>query len=94
MEEYEYQEENMNESDIERQVEEFRKKLERVNNTESKKKIKPNISNDWLKELRRRLNSVSTEENSVERKNTTEPSQRNHKGGLEDVKNPRAMSSF
>ena len=61
--------ENMNESDFEKQVEEFRKKLERVNNTEGKKKIKPNITNDWLKELRKRLNSVSTEENSVERNN-------------------------
>lgn len=48
-------------------MEEFRKRLERLTNTEGKNKIKPNISNDWLKELRRRLNSVSTDENSVER---------------------------
>ena len=56
---------SLNESDI---VEEFRQKLERVNNTDSKrKKMKPNISNDWLKELRKRLNSISTNENSIER---------------------------
>ena len=70
----------MNDSDIERQVEEFRKKLERVNNTEGKQKIKPNITTDWLKELRRRLNSVSTEENSVER-SALESSQKKQ-GGL------------
>ena len=52
---------------MERQVEEFRKKLESLESTEFKKKIKPNISIDWLKELRKRLNSISTSENSVER---------------------------
>jgi len=29
--------------------------------------MKPNISSDWLKELRQRLKSTSTKENSIER---------------------------
>lgn len=45
-------EELLDESDVERQVEEFRKKLESLESTEVKKKMKPNISSDWLKELR------------------------------------------
>ena len=60
----------MNESDVERQVEEFRRKLESLSkeSTGVKRKMKPNISNDWLKELRQRLKSISTGENSIERK--------------------------
>ena len=65
--------------EIERQVEEFRRKLEVMSreSNEVKKKMKPNISNVWLSELRLRLNSISTNENSMERsnkssKNTTE----------------------
>ena len=61
----------MNESEVERQIEEFRRKLEVMSreSTDVKKKMKPNISNVWLSELRLRLNSISTNENSMERSN-------------------------
>lgn len=44
----------MNESDVERQVEEFRRKLENLSkeSTAVKRKMKPNITSDWLRELR------------------------------------------
>ena len=73
------EEEEMNESEVERQIEEFRRKLEVMSreSTDVKKKMKPNISSVWLSELRLRLNSISTNENSIERshkssKNNTE----------------------
>jgi hypothetical protein len=80
--------EELDESDVERQVEEFRKKLESLESTEVKKKMKPNISNDWIKELRQRLNSISTTDNSIER-NRGENSSR-----LKSIDKPRAMASI
>lgn len=64
-------EEEIDDQEIERQIEEFRKKLEVASkeSTEVKKKMKPNISSVWLSELRLRLNSISTNENSIERSN-------------------------
>ena len=61
----------MNDAEVERQIEEFRKKLEVMSreSTDVKKKMKPNISSVWLSELRQRLNSISTNENSIERSN-------------------------
>jgi hypothetical protein len=52
METLDVHDEELNEIDVERQIEEFRKKLESLESTEVKKKMKPNISIDWLKELR------------------------------------------
>lgn len=63
-------EEAINESEVERQVEEFRRKMETLSkeSTGVKRKMKPNISNEWLRELRLRLKSSSTTtENSMER---------------------------
>lgn len=44
------------EIEVETQIEEFRKKLEGFSGI--KKKIKPNISNEWLSELQRRLLTI------------------------------------
>jgi hypothetical protein len=62
-------EEHIEECDVERQVEEFRRKLESLSkeSTGVKRKMKPNISNDWLRELRQRLKGTSTTDNSIER---------------------------
>eukprot|EP00347_Sterkiella_histriomuscorum_P000882 403374161 len=57
-----------NELEVEMQVEEFRRRLE-VSFKESlggtlKRKLKPNITSDWIVSLRQRLKSGSTQENS------------------------------
>lgn len=59
----------LSEQDVEEEVELFRLKLEKLykEGSKYKRKMKPNISMDWIKELRKRLQSLSTTENSVER---------------------------
>lgn len=59
----------LNEAEIERQIEEFRHRLERLclESTGVKRKMKPNVSSDWLKGLRQRLKSSPTETSSIER---------------------------
>lgn len=46
----------LNDSEIEKQVEEFRRKLESVMAGVGKK-LKPNVSNDWIEGLKKRLES-------------------------------------
>jgi hypothetical protein len=45
------------ESDLEKAIEEFKQKLEMNNflDKQLKRKLKPNISNDWLRELKSKL---------------------------------------
>ena len=46
----------LNDSEVEKQVEEFRKKLE-SEMSDGGKKLKPNVSTDWIEALRKRLES-------------------------------------
>lgn len=56
-----------NEQEVDKLVEEFRQRLESCFKNQTnppKRKMKPNISVDWITQLRQRLKSGSTQENS------------------------------
>ena len=56
-----------NEQEVDQLVEEFRQRLESCFKNQTnppKRKMKPNISVDWITQLRQRLKSGSTQENS------------------------------
>ncbi|CDW90482.1 UNKNOWN [Stylonychia lemnae] len=56
---------DLSEQEVEKQIEEFRLRLEsQIKNHQGKRKMKPNISIDWITSLRQRLKSGSTQENS------------------------------
>lgn len=74
-----------NEQEVERQVEEFRKRLESCfkdsavgGGAQTKRKIKPNITADWIVSLRQRLKSGSTQENSSNERYEKSPGKENN----------------
>jgi len=47
--------EKLNEEETEKQIEEFKQKLEAFNSLKAERKMKPNISMDWINKLRQQL---------------------------------------
>lgn len=67
----------MNDLEIEKQIEDFRLRLENSLSSMKlsglKRKMKPNVSIDWITSLRQRLKSGSTQENSSNERNEKSP---------------------
>jgi hypothetical protein len=74
------------EQEVEQQIEDFRRRMEKhtKESTLLKHKMKPNITNDWLRELRLRLKSTATtpSETSMERQQQAVPKLPNHRSSI------------